>query len=178
MPFSAFRFSPSAFRFPNSAFLSGFWRDGAFSELVLEQASMADEGGVEGRGGDVKAGEAVEKAQTKEISPEKPPESAEGCLGRIPARSLLKPRLEIKIREVVDLGDVAGDGGIRVVQDVAVQRADPAAHLEAIVGIDTTPLGLAGFPEAGLPIGIPVAMPNPVPKEQGAAGHPEGVGSQ
>ena len=50
---------------------------------------MADEGGVEGGGGDIEAGEAVEKAQAEEIGAEETPKGTEGGLGRIPAGTFL-----------------------------------------------------------------------------------------
>ncbi len=80
-------------RTPGQASPTDLWLrwHGFFGQIVLEQARMPDEGGVESGGGDIEAGEAVEEAQAEEICPEETPESAEGGLGRIPARSLLKP---------------------------------------------------------------------------------------
>ena len=59
-------------------------REGPFAKIVLQQARMADEGGVEGGSGDIKAGKAIEKAKPEDIGPEKSPERTKGGLGRQP----------------------------------------------------------------------------------------------
>jgi hypothetical protein len=87
-------------------------RDRLFAEIVFQQASMPDEGGVVGRSGDIKAGEAVEKAETNEVGSEKPPEGSKGSLRRGPLCFFLKPRFQIKIGKIVDLGNIAGNGRI------------------------------------------------------------------
>ena len=89
-----------------------------FGKLVLQKAGVADEGGVKGRSGDVEAGIAVEEAEPDKISPEKSPERPEGGFGWRPARFFLKARFQIKIGEVVDLRDIAGNRGIRVVENI------------------------------------------------------------
>ena len=50
---------------------------------------MADEGGVEGGSGDIKAWKAIEKAKAKDIGPEKSPERTKGGFCRQPAGSFL-----------------------------------------------------------------------------------------
>ena len=69
-----------------------FGRDRLFAKIVLQQARMADEGRVEGRGGDIKTGVPIEKSKTENIGPEKSPEGPKGSLGRCPLCFFLKPR--------------------------------------------------------------------------------------
>ena len=64
-------------------------RERLFAKIMLQQARMADEGRVEGRGGDIKTGVPIEKSKTENIGPEKSPESTEGGLGRQPTGSFL-----------------------------------------------------------------------------------------
>ena len=59
---------------------------------MLQKAGVADEGGVEGGSGDIKAGKAIEKAKANKVSPEKTPEGPKGSLGRRPLCFFLKPR--------------------------------------------------------------------------------------
>ena len=56
---------------------------------MLQKSGVADEGGVEGGSGDIKAGVPIEKSKTEHIGPEKSPERTEGGLGRQPTGSLL-----------------------------------------------------------------------------------------
>ena len=50
---------------------------------------MADEGGVEGGSGDIKAGIPIEKSKPEDIGPEKSPERTEGSFRRQPTGSFL-----------------------------------------------------------------------------------------
>ena len=61
-----------------------------FGELVFQKAGVADEGRVEGRGGDIKTGIRIEKSKPEDIGPEKSPERTEGGLGRQPAGFFLQ----------------------------------------------------------------------------------------
>ena len=72
---------------------------------------MADEGGIKGGSGDIKAGIAIEEAEPEDISSDKSPERTEGGFGRHPARFFLKARFQIEIGEVVDLRHIVGNGG-------------------------------------------------------------------
>jgi hypothetical protein len=63
--------------------------DRPLAEIMLQQARMADEGGVEGGSGDIKAGKAIEKAKAKDIGPEKSPERTEGSFRRQPTGPFL-----------------------------------------------------------------------------------------
>jgi hypothetical protein len=79
---------------------------------MLQKPGVADEGGVESGSGDIKARKAIEKAETNEVGSEKPPEGSKGSLRGGPLFFFLKPRFQIKIREVVDLRNIAGNGRI------------------------------------------------------------------
>ena len=129
---------------------------------MLQKSGVADECRVEGGSGDVEAGIAVEEAEPEDISSDKSPERSEGGLGRYPARLFLKARFKIKIGEVVDLRDIAGNRGIRVVKDIPGQRSNSAFHYQSVVRIGPAPLCLPHTPKPCLPIRIPVPMPNPV----------------
>ena len=95
---------------------------------MLQKASVADEGRVEGRSSDIKAGEAVEKAESNEVGSKKTPERSKSSLGRCPLCFFLKPRFQIEIGEVVDLRDIAGNRRIRVVEYIPGQRANSAFY--------------------------------------------------
>jgi hypothetical protein len=51
---------------------------------MLQKTGVADESRVKGRGGDIKAGKAIEKAKPENIGPEKSPERTEGSFCRQP----------------------------------------------------------------------------------------------
>ena len=95
---------------------------------MLQKTGVADEGGVEGGSGDIKAGEAIEKAKPENIGPEESPECTKSCFGGRPTRTFFDSRFQIEIRKVVDLRDIAGDGGIRVVEYIPVQRSNTALN--------------------------------------------------
>jgi hypothetical protein len=61
-----------------------FGREGLFGKLVLQKASVADEGRVKGRSGNIKTGVPIEKSKPEDIGPEKSPERTKGGLGRQP----------------------------------------------------------------------------------------------
>ena len=64
--------------------LLGHGRNGLFRKLMLQKPGVADEGGVEGGSGDIKAWIPIEKSKPENIGPEKSPERTKGGLGRQP----------------------------------------------------------------------------------------------
>ena len=98
---------------------------------------MPDQSGIESGGSNVETREAIEETKAQEIRPEKAPKSAESSLSRMPAGALFKTGFKVKVGEVVDLGDVAGDRRIRVVKNVAIQGANPPTNHQPVVGIDS-----------------------------------------
>jgi hypothetical protein len=113
---------------------------------MLQKASVADEGGVEGGSGDIKAGVSVEETELDKIRTHESPEGTESCFGGRPTRTFFDSRFQIEIRKVVNLRDIAGDRGIRVVENIAGQRSNTALNYQSVVRIDTTPLRLSCTP--------------------------------
>ena len=70
---------------------------------MLQQASVADEGGVEGGSGDIKAWVSVEEAEPDKIRPHESPEGTESCFGGRPTRTFFDSRLQIEIRKIINL---------------------------------------------------------------------------
>jgi len=64
-------------------------RNGLFRKLVLQKTGVADEGGVEGGSGYIKAGIPIEKSKPEDIGPEKSPERTEGSFRRQPTGPFL-----------------------------------------------------------------------------------------
>ena len=86
---------------------------------MLQQTSVADEGGVEGGSGNIKAGVSVEETEPDEICAHKSPEGTESCFGGRPTRTFFDSRLQIEIGKVVNLRYVTGNRRIRVVEDIS-----------------------------------------------------------
>ena len=100
---------------------------------------MTDEGGVEGRSGDIKAWVSVEETEPDKIRPHKSPEGTESCFGGRPTRTFFDSRLQIEIGKVVNLRDVTGNRRIRVVKNISIQSSDSTLDDESIVGIGAAP---------------------------------------
>jgi len=94
-------------------------RERLFAKIMLQQARMADEGGVEGGSGDIKAWVSVEETEPNKIRPHKSPEGTESCFGGRPTRTFFDSRLQIEVGKVVNLRYVTGNRRIRVVEDIS-----------------------------------------------------------
>jgi hypothetical protein len=94
-------------------------RERLFAEIVLQQAGVADKGGVEGGSGDIKAWVSVEETEPDKIRPRKSPEGTKSCFGGRPTRTFFDSRLQIEIGKVVNLRYVTGNRRIRVVEDIS-----------------------------------------------------------
>ena len=83
--------------------LLGLRRDRLFAEIVFQQASVTDEGGVEGGSGNIKTSVSVEETEPDKIRPHKSPEGTESCFGGRPTRTFFDSRIQIEIGKVVNL---------------------------------------------------------------------------
>ncbi len=80
---------------------------------------MADEGGVEGGSGDIKAWVSVEESEPDKVRAHESPEGTKSCFGGRPTRTFFDSRLQIEIGKVVNLRYVTGNRRIRVVEDIS-----------------------------------------------------------
>ena len=87
---------------------------------MLQKPGVADEGGVEGGSGDIKACVSVEETEPDKIRPHESPEGTKSCFGGRPARTFFDSRLQIEIGEVVNLRYVTGNRRIRVVENIPI----------------------------------------------------------
>lgn len=135
--------------------------------FVFIKPSVADEGAEGGCPSDVQAGEAVKKAETQKIRAKETPEGARNSGGSCEANAAGFLLNQEKIGEWIDFGDVSGERGERVVEEITVQRGNGAA-----VGSDlfmderiATPAGVRLLKQAETVVGVPIAVGNPAVDE-------------